>query len=173
VNQGVAGSEKGELFEVMRHSFLANYIKNGYSLLKLLLKGTQNEAQFPNVTAVSYYPRPPHWGPRRNVFHWYPQLARTPHTLEQLSSSHHPSINPEQCNRSVVCIYRGQLKARRSDGRRSDQTSARIIGQSQPPSVPIHFFLYVLYFFLYRGERRRRGASHAAWFNTCTGGRGQ
>jgi hypothetical protein len=46
------------IFE-LRLSFLANYIHTKLKfLLKLLLKGTKNEAQFLNV-AISYCPRPP------------------------------------------------------------------------------------------------------------------
>jgi hypothetical protein len=55
--QGVAGIKKGE-FEV-EAQFLSKLNTNNSSLLlKFLLKGTKNEAQFLKVT-VSYCPRPP------------------------------------------------------------------------------------------------------------------
>jgi hypothetical protein len=55
--QGVAGNKKSE-FEVEAQFLSKLHTKNGYFLLKLLLKGTKNEAQFLKIT-VSYCPRPP------------------------------------------------------------------------------------------------------------------
>jgi hypothetical protein len=45
VLQGVAGNKKGE-FEVEAQLLRKLYTNNGKFLLKILLKGTQNEAQF-------------------------------------------------------------------------------------------------------------------------------
>jgi hypothetical protein len=52
--QGVAGNKKGE-FEAEAQFLSKLHTKNGSNLLKLLLKGTENEAQFLKVT-VSYCP---------------------------------------------------------------------------------------------------------------------
>jgi hypothetical protein len=54
--RGVAGNKKGE-FEAEAQFLSKLHTNNGLNLLKLLLKGTPNEAQFLKV-AVSYCPRP-------------------------------------------------------------------------------------------------------------------